>query len=111
MNTALTELNELRFFQTVEHSCGYLPEKDAQNVFVDPEQDMDAGLFSFLSSFGFRRSGSHIYKPHCASCQACLPLRELVDQFIPSKSQRRCLNRNSDLRAFLLKEITNDECY
>lgn len=111
MSLVLTDLSELRFFQTSEHDCGYLPDRQASNVFIDPRQEIDAGIFSFLSSYGFRRSGSHVYKPRCAECQACQPLRVIVNEFVPSKSQRRCLNRNQDLQAFLLTDIRNDEYY
>ena len=103
--------SELRFFQTGPHACGYLAEKQARNVFVDPQQELNASVFSFLSSHGFRRSGAHVYKPRCQSCQACQPLRVLVDDFVANRSQRRCLKRNHDLRPFLLADIRNEECY
>jgi len=41
--------SELRFFQTGPHACGYLAEKQARNVFVDPQQELNASVFSFLS--------------------------------------------------------------
>jgi arginyl-tRNA--protein-N-Asp/Glu arginylyltransferase len=47
---------------------------------------------------GFRRSGRLIYQPACGSCQQCIPLRVVVADFTPSKSQRRCRCRNDDLR-------------
>lgn len=107
----LTDLSELRFFQTAAHPCGYLPDRNSSNVFVDPSQTIDAGTFSFLSSCGFRRSGAHIYKPRCSSCEACMPLRVMTDQFIPSRRHRRCLNKNQDLKPELISDIRNDECY
>lgn len=107
----MTDLNELRFFQTSEHDCSYLPNKDARNVFVDPEQTLDAGLYAFLSSYGFRRSGTHVYRPHCETCHACQPLRVVTEAFQPSRAQLRCLKRNADLRAFQMNSIDTDECY
>ncbi len=105
------DLTELRFYQTASHDCGYLPDRKSSNVFVDPQQEIDAGIFSFLSTYGFRRSGSHVYKPRCASCQACQPLRVVVEDFEPTRSQRRCLRANEDLNAEELPDIRNEECY
>lgn len=107
----MTDLSELRFFQTSPHDCGYLPDRQASSVFIDPNQEINAGIFSFLSSYGFRRSGAHVYKPRCETCQACQPLRVLVESFQLSKSQRRCLNKNQDLKPYLLDDIQTDECY
>ncbi len=110
-NTAVTDLSELRFFQTAEHSCGYLPAQQASNVFIDPGQNIDAGLYSVLSEFGFRRSGDHIYRPHCAHCQACIPYRIIVDEFFPNRSQKRCLKKNQSLKIQLVDRIDGDEYY
>jgi leucyl-tRNA---protein transferase len=44
-----------------------------------------------------RRSGWIVYKPVCRGCQECQPIRVPVDEFTPSKSQRRALRRNQDV--------------
>lgn len=48
-----------------------------------------------------RRSGWTVYKPVCANCQACRPIRVPVERFRPSKSQRRVLRRNEDIEVEL----------
>ncbi|WP_370978520.1 arginyltransferase [Agaribacterium sp. ZY112] len=107
----MTDLSELRFFQTVEHNCGYLDAKKSSNIFVDPKQQLDAGLYSTLSAFGFRRSGEHVYKPRCENCNACIPFRVLCESFTPNRSQKRCLKRNEDLYCELKRSIDEDEYY
>jgi len=107
----VTDLSELRFFQTSEHDCGYLPERQARNVFVDPNQEIDASAYNFLSAYGFRRSGSQVYKPHCVNCTACIPFRVITQEFVPNRSQRRCLRKNEDLSISLQSEIDTDEMY
>jgi arginine-tRNA-protein transferase len=109
--TGLTDLSELRFYQTIAHDCGYLPGRQATNIFVDPSQQLDPDAFSFLSGFGFRRSGSYVYKPRCSNCSACIPVRVAIREFHPSRSQKRCLKRNMDLKLSMEKSIDTDECY
>lgn len=45
---------------------------------------------------GWRRFGPAYFRPSCAFCQACVPLRVPVDSFRPSKQQRRVWNRVKD---------------
>ncbi len=93
----MSNLRTLRFYATPEHDCSYLPDRQARTLFVDPRAAIDRNLYSQLSDLGFRRSGSHIYRPHCEGCQACISVRIPVEHFIPSKTQRRIANRNADL--------------
>ncbi len=107
----MTDLSELRFFQTTSHACGYLEERQSRNLVVDPLLDLDGNIYSFLSGYGFRRSGNQIYRPNCENCNSCVPIRVLVNSFHPSKSQRRCLNKNRDLKSFKVSTIDTDELY
>lgn len=93
----MTDLSELKFFKTPAHDCSYLPGYEATTLFVDPAADIDTPVYSALSALGFRRSGDHIYRPYCAHCQACIPVRIPVHEFRLSKSQKRVLRKNSDL--------------
>ena len=87
----------LTFYATPEHECSYLPQRQATTLFADPRFPKDIGLYTMLSRNGFRRSGEHIYRPHCSACQACIPIRVPVDRFTPKRSQRRAWNRNRDI--------------
>jgi arginine-tRNA-protein transferase len=52
-----------------------------------------------LTQGGFRRSQNIAYRPACESCRACVSVRILADQFVPTKSMRRVLAANSDIVA------------
>lgn len=87
----------LRLLLGTEHACGYLADRSARSAFVDPQFPLDPQRYGLLLDLGFRRSGLYTYRPACASCNACLPARIPVAQFIANRSQRRCLKRNADL--------------
>ena len=61
----MTELARLKFYATQPHPCSYLPEEQATTLFLDPSQPMDVLVYAELSELGFRRSGDHLYRPHC----------------------------------------------
>ncbi|HEB58656.1 MAG TPA: arginyltransferase [Gammaproteobacteria bacterium] len=104
-------LDSLHFYATVPHACSYLPEREATTLFADPSARMNNMLYSQLSALGFRRSGEHIYRPHCATCRACKPLRIPVERFQPDRSQRRNLRRNADLTTRARPVRFEDEHY
>jgi arginine-tRNA-protein transferase len=84
----------LAFYASPSHDCGYLPDRSSVTLFADPEADMDMDLYGVLLEYGFRRSGAHVYRPHCPTCRACMAARIPVEQFQPNRSQKRCLRRN-----------------
>ena len=91
----------IRLFKGPEHACGYLDDRIAVSVFADPSLLLNNDLYSELSRQGFRRSGEHVYRPHCTGCSACWAYRVLVDDFKPSRSQRRVLNNNNSYEVSL----------
>jgi arginyl-tRNA--protein-N-Asp/Glu arginylyltransferase len=86
-----------QFFITPAHPCSYLPKRNANTLFLDPRETITPQTYQQLTEQGFRRSGSHLYRPHCKTCQACVPTRIPVATFVPRRSQRRVMNRNRDL--------------
>ena len=93
----MTELARLKFYATQPHACSYLPDEQATTLFLDPSQPMDPGVYADLSELGFRRSGDHLYRPHCQRCNACVPARIPAARFMPNRQQKRILKRNADL--------------
>ena len=86
---------------TVEHPCGYFPERKARNLVIDPGADGQQRIYDAVAASGFRRAGNLTYRPHCRVCQACEASRLPVANFRPNRSQQRCLRGNSDLKVSL----------
>lgn len=107
----MTQLTELQFYATPEHECSYLPDLKAKTLFIDPKSTIDQKVYSQLSEIGFRRSGTHVYRPHCDNCQACISIRIPTDSFVMSSSQRRIFNKNKDLVARQVDSKYTDEYY
>lgn len=93
----MSNLQTLKFYCTPAHRCSYLPERQAVTLFLDPKTEVSADVYASLTTAGFRRSGDFVYRPHCGSCHACIPVRVLARQFRPDRTQRRCLQRNADI--------------
>lgn len=91
------ELSHKQFFVTPGHACSYLVRQQARTLFLDPRETVTPNTYRLLAAEGFRRSGSHLYRPHCRVCQSCVPTRVPVADFGPRRSQRRTLKRNADL--------------
>lgn len=107
----MTDLSNIKLFASHPHACSYLTTEESTTIFVDPAASIDADIYSQLSAYGFRRSGGHLYRPRCASCQACMPIRIPVQYFHASRSQSKCLKKNADLQVHLSSSIDNDECF
>lgn len=107
----MTDLSHLKFYATQPHACSYLPDEQATTLFLDPQKPIDTVTYSRLSELGFRRSGDHLYRPHCRSCTACIAARLPVDVFAPSATQKRILKRNRDLVVTGTIPETTDEIY
>ena len=107
----MTNLAHLKFYATQPHACSYLPEERATTLFLDPHQPIDLDTYSQLSELGFRRSGDHLYRPHCQACSACIASRIAVDDFTPNRQQARIIKRNADLRVLARPPALTDEIY
>jgi leucyl-tRNA---protein transferase len=105
------DISSIKLYSTHEHPCSYLSDRLATTVFVDPALQLNGHIYSQLSDFGFRRSGAHVYRPHCNECQACIPVRLPVDSFVPTRAQKRCLRRNTDIDISHCTSINTDEHY
>lgn len=80
-----------------EHDCAYLPDRRARDdVFWC--HSLSPARYLALMNLGFRRSGLIVYRPRCEGCKACVPLRVNVGAFAPTKSQRRVLRKNADVK-------------
>ncbi|SFC05101.1 arginine-tRNA-protein transferase [Marinospirillum celere] len=110
-NTPGEKAFSLRFYQTMPHACSYLPNREATTLFLDPQQPLTLEVYDSLTQVGFRRSGRHLYRPHCQNCNACQSVRISVPEFKPSRQQRKIWNRNQDLTAWVVNTRFTEEYY
>ncbi len=88
---------KLGLITSPSHPCAYLPGRDAATAFVDPATMLTNHHYSRLAELGFRRSGSYIYRPACRNCDACIPIRIPVADFVRRRRERRICSRNRNV--------------
>jgi len=86
-----------QFYVTAPQPCPYLAGRMERKLFTALQGEYATKLNDALSKQGFRRSQNVLYRPSCAECSSCLSARIRVDDFVPTKSQRRTIRRNSHL--------------
>lgn len=104
-------LQKLQFYVTTGYSCGYLPNKLAQSLIASPQHLIDANIYSGLIQQGFRRSGKFAYRPHCESCRECIPVRVILQSFIPNRSQKRAYKHHQNLDVCIMPIEFHEEHY
>ncbi|WP_298440268.1 arginyltransferase [uncultured Ferrimonas sp.] len=91
----MSNLQQIRIGLSQTFPCSYIDkEQETLLLCCDPVTNAQ---FEHLLELGFRRSGDQIYRPHCQTCNACVPVRVPVALFSPSRSQRRIIAKNKDI--------------
>jgi len=80
-------------------------------VFTHLVGERAAELNDLLTHGGFRRSQSIAYRPACESCRACISVRVVVEDFRPTRSMRRVLDRNRDIVGEMRVGVPTSEQY
>ena len=100
-----------QFYVTAPQPCPYLEGRMERKLFCALQGDQAERLNDALSKQGFRRSQNVLYRPSCADCAACLSARIRVDDFEPSKSQKRVMRRNRNIHRRATSPWATDDQY
>jgi len=100
-----------QFYVTAPQPCPYLNNRIERKLFTGLNKINGEALNNTLSSQGFLRSQNVLYRPACVGCSACISARIRVNSFRLSKSQKRILNKNSNLIRGYHSALATDEQY
>ncbi len=87
------------FHTTAPAPCPYLPDRLERKVVTELSQGDASRFHEVLSRSGFRRSHAIAYAPACPDCQACVPVRIDVENFVETRAFRRVRRANRELSA------------
>jgi arginine-tRNA-protein transferase len=97
----------IRRFVTEPHPCPYLPSETARLEYsLDPR--LTPAAYEELMDRGHRKFGAFTFRPVCAGCAACRPIRIPVARFRPNRSQRRAWKQNRNLEVRLAPPAVED---
>ena len=100
-----------QFYLTVPAPCPYLSGHLERKVFTQLQGALAAPLNDALTHAGFRRSQNIAYKPACESCNACISVRIVVNQFNLTKSFKRATSINRDVTSRVVPAAATEEQY
>ncbi len=86
-----------QFFLTAPSPCPYVDGQFERKVFTHLVGNKAPEMNDLLTQGGFRRSQNIAYRPACENCRACVSVRILTDQFVPTRNMRKVMHRNADL--------------
>ncbi|HYV38182.1 MAG TPA: arginyltransferase [Gemmataceae bacterium] len=89
-------MESLYHFVAPPSQCGYLPH-ETWSLEYDIVQSATAADYGLRMANGWRRFGRAMFRPQCLGCQKCQPIRVVVDQFRPDRSQRRARQANEGI--------------
>jgi arginine-tRNA-protein transferase len=99
------------FYRTASLPCPYVRGRIERKLVTELAGRNSAAFYNALSRAGFRRSHNLAYRPACAGCSACLPVRIPVAEFKLSRSLKRIRSLNRDLAARLVDARASVEQY
>ena len=100
-----------QFFTAGPVACPYVAGRAERKLIVELAGAAAADFYDELSRAGFRRSQGFAYRPACPQCDACVPVRIAVNDFIHSRSTRRVRNANRVLSGRLVTARAMPEQY
>src|ERR1700722_719482 len=100
-----------QFYLTAPSPCPYLAGREERKDFTHLVGERAPELNDLLTHAGFRSSQSVAYRAACEGGRACVSVRVVVNDFRPTRSMRRVLDRNSDMTGELRAAVPTSEQY
>jgi leucyl-tRNA---protein transferase len=100
-----------QFYLTAPSPCPYLAGQEERKVFTHLVGERAGDLNNLLTHGGFRRSQSIAYRPACEGCRSCVSVRVIAEDFQPTRSMRRVLDRNADIAGEMRVALPTAEQY
>jgi leucyl-tRNA---protein transferase len=100
-----------QFYLTAPSPCPYLGGKEERKVFTHLVGERAGELNNILTQGGFRRSQSIAYRPACEGCRSCVSVRVIAKEFRPTRSMRRIVSRNADVKSEMKIAVPTSEQY
>ncbi|HZS84140.1 MAG TPA: arginyltransferase [Stellaceae bacterium] len=85
------------FYRTSALPCPYLDGKLERKLITELAGRDAKSFYDDLCRAGFRRSHHLAYRPSCAGCAGCVPVRVAALAFCPTRSTRRVARINADI--------------
>ncbi len=82
-------------FSMIDYECAYLPDQ-AVRMYYKYVTRPNKTFATEVIKRGWRRFGRYYFHPMCRNCDGCKSLRIDVDSFMPTKSQKKAIKRNSN---------------
>ncbi len=99
----------LHFYRTASMPCPYVAGRVERKLVTELTGRDSTRFYNELSRGGFRRSHHLAYRPACAGCSACVPVRIVAPDFAPGRSLRRVAARNADVTVHVDEPKANVE--
>ena len=98
-----------KVYLTDPADCAYIEGKTERKACVrllsaNAQRDHDS-----LNLYGFRRSENVVYRPACPNCNQCKSSRINVNRFQPSRTHKRILRLNHDIKCVVKPPVVNGE--
>jgi leucyl-tRNA---protein transferase len=90
--------------------CPYLKDQKSRIEYFFATS-VSAAEFNDKLESGWRRFGYFFFRPNCAVCFQCIPIRINTAAFVPNKQQRRVIRKNIRTRVQFSNLRYSDEIY
>ncbi|WP_337840249.1 arginyltransferase [Rheinheimera sp.] len=105
-------MSDLKLGVSYPQRCHYLEGQEERLLFTLPDQPISMALYQQLIGYNFRRSGDQLYTTYCDNCRACQSVRLDLQEFSPSRSQRRLWQRAKAAGwSYRLSAVADEERY